>query len=142
MGSAAGIGALVSGISITLDKSKGSHIEQLRQSYAWMAVGVGAVLAMGCVDNWLIALGLVVLMGASGTFTAIATQSVMQLETPDDFRGRVIGLWLVVGVGGNALGAIAFGTLADAITMRGALLTIGAAGVAIAAAAWAWARLR
>lgn len=138
--SAAGIGALLSGISITLRKGSRPHLEQLRQSYWWMAAGVLAVLAMGLTGNWLIALGLVALMGASGTFTAIATQSVMQLETPDAYRGSTIGLWLFAGIGGNALGAIAFGTLADAMTMRTTMLVLGAIGVAAAAAAWAWAR--
>lgn len=140
--SAAGIGALVSGISITLRKGSRPHLEQLRRSYLWMALGVGAVFAMGLVDNWLLALGLVALMGASGTFTAIATQSVMQLETPDAYRGSTIGLWLFAGIGGTALGAIAFGTMADAMTMRTTLLVLGAIGTLIAAAAWLWARFK
>ncbi|WP_274628214.1 MFS transporter [Arvimicrobium flavum] len=140
--SAAGVGALISGISITFREGSRPHLEQLRQSYLWMMLGILAVFAMGLADSWLLALGLVALMGASGTFTAIATQSVMQLETPDAYRGSTIGLWLFAGIGGNALGAIAFGAMADALTMRTTLLALGAIGTLAAAAAWLWSRVR
>ena len=75
-------------------------------------------------------------MGASGTFTAIAAQSVMQIETPDAYRGTTIGLWLFASIGGNALGALAFGGMADAVSMPVTLLVLGAAGVAAALISW------
>lgn len=55
-------------------------------------------------------------------------------------RGTTIGPSLLAGIGGTALGAIAFGALADSVGMRATMSCLGAAGLLIASAAWAWAR--
>ncbi|WP_448956304.1 MFS transporter [Labrys neptuniae] len=137
--SAVGIGALLAGISITLRKQSTQHLEALRRSYLWMTAGTISVVVMGLSQNWLLVLALTALMGASGTFTAIAAQAVMQIETPDAYRGTTIGLWLFASIGGTALGALAFGSLADAVTMPVTLLALGLIGTACAAASWLWA---
>lgn len=134
--SAVGTGALLAGISITLRKRTTQHLEELQRSYIWMAAGTAAVVVMGLLQNWFLALALAALMGASGTFTAIAAQSVMQIETPDAYRGTTIGLWLFASIGGNALGALAFGGMADVVTMPVTLLVLGTAGVGAALISW------
>lgn len=127
--SAAGAGALLSGIAITAIAGRRSHIEQLRNSEVWMLVGLVAVLAMAFTTNWLVALALIFAMGASGTFTSIYTQSAIQIETSDDYRGRVISLWLFAGMGGNALGAILFGLIADGLGAPMAMAVMGMLGL-------------
>jgi MFS family permease len=138
--SAAGAGALVSGLVIALTGGKHDDGRQLGGSYAWMIVGVLAVCLLPFAGNWLMALVLVGAMGASGTFTAIYTQSIIQLQTADGFRGRVISLWLFTGMGGNALGALCFGALADLFSMPTSLLSLGGVGLAISLASLLWAR--
>ncbi len=139
--SAAGAGALLSGIAITALAGRTGHLQQLQRSRFWMLVGILAVLGMGWAGNWLVALALVFAMGASGTFTAIYTQSAIQLETDDAHRGRVISLWLFAGMGGNALGAIVFGLLADWLGAATTMMTMGGIGLAGYVASSTWARL-
>ena len=105
-----------------------------------MIVGVVAVCLLPFATNWPLALILVAAMGASGTFTAIYTQSIIQLQTADGFRGRVISLWLFTGMGGNALGALAFGAIADVFTMSTSLMIMGAGGLLVSVASLVWAR--
>jgi hypothetical protein len=54
----------------------------------------------------------------------------VQLALPDAFRGRVMSLWTMVGIGAAAIGAIAIGAAADRIGMGAALTTAGLAGLA------------
>ena len=101
----------------------------------WMAGGSLAVLALGLVPGWPFVIGLAFLLGAVGTFTSVTTQAVIQLDAEDRFRGRAIGLWLVVSVGGNAAGALLLGTLADLSNVRTVLIAAGIVGVL--ASVWA-----
>ena len=140
--SAAGAGALVSGIAITAIGGRQGHLQQLRASETWMLVGIVAVLAMTLATNWLVALALVFAMGASGTFTSIYTQSAIQLETGDAYRGRLISLWLFAGMGGNALGAILFGLLVDAIGVASTMAAMGTTGLLGWTISVIWARKR
>ncbi|WP_048646332.1 MFS transporter [Nitratireductor soli] len=130
--SSAGAGALISGAVIMLDGGRRPHADLMRRSWVWMLIGILAVCGLAAIDHWWVAMLMVFVMGASGTFTSIYTQSAIQLETSDAYRGRVVSLWLFVGMGGNAAGAVIFGALADAIGMRRSLLTIALVGLAAA----------
>lgn len=128
--SAAGAGALMTGIAIMLLDKNRPPAWLVRASWYWMIAGILAVVGLAVIDHWWAALAMVFVMGSSGTFTSVYTQSAIQLETADDYRGRVVSLWLFVGMGANALGALAFGLVADYVTMPHSLLALGALGLA------------
>lgn len=132
--SAAGAGALVTGISIMLRDRDRPPAWLIKASWIWMIVGILAVILLPLVDIWWAALGFVFVMGSSGTFTSVYTQSAIQLETADSHRGRVVSLWLFVGMGANAAGALLFGAVADRVTMPMALFGLGAASLAVSLA--------
>lgn len=133
--SAAGAGALTCGISMTFLSPHLSLRRRVEFTLPWMAGGSLAVLALGLVPGWPFVIGLAFLLGAVGTFTSVTTQAVIQLDAEDRFRGRAIGLWLVVSVGGNAAGALLLGTLADLSNVRTVLIAAGIVGVL--ASVWA-----
>lgn len=140
--SSAGAGALVTGIWIMLRDRDRAPAWLIRASWIWMIVGILAVISLPLTDIWWAALGCVFVMGSSGTFTSVYTQSAIQLETADSYRGRVVSLWLFVGMGANAAGALLFGAVADQATMPAALLGLGAASLAVSLALMARAFLR
>lgn len=61
---------------------------------------------------WAIALAFLALMaaGACDSVSAIFRQSVLQSATPDDMRGRLQGVFIVVVAGGPRLGDLVLGT--------------------------------
>ena len=63
----------------------------------------------------------------------VSLQSVVQLNLTDDRRGTVMSLWVMVGIGSAAFGAILMGALADAIGLDAALIGGAVAGMAVSA---------
>ncbi len=96
----------------------------------WMAaiIGPAAVLAMGAAPTWPLALAATMLAGAASTWCGVSLQAAIQTGLPDDYRGRVMSLWFVVGFGTVAIGAFAIGILAEVTGIGGALMALGAIG--------------
>jgi hypothetical protein len=57
-------------------------------------------------------------------------QSMIQGDLPDDMRGRVMSIWVVVGLGSTTLGAFLIGVLANLIGISAASLWIAGTGLA------------
>ena len=64
-------------------------------------------------------------LGYAGTLSGISLQTAIQADLDDDLRGRVMRLWVMVGIGGAAIGAIALGFLVDPVGFSLALCSAG-----------------
>lgn len=100
-----------------------------------LALGVtcAAVIAAGWVADLTAACALAAVAGFTASFAGISTQTLMQLATDDDHRGRVMSFWTVVSFGAPSLGAMAMGGLGDAIGVGPGLAVVGGAGAVAAA---------
>jgi MFS family permease len=108
---------------------------------AWgLAVAAfGAVLVVagrGHPDHvlWLaLALGAITLAaaGAADAVSAVFRQTILQTATPDDMRGRLQGVFVVVVAGGPRLGELLLGTASEHLGEGGAALLGGLACVVI-----------
>lgn len=124
---AAGVGALIS----ALLKAAGVAAVGARIPRAvWVAsfAGQGAVMAMGLAPTWPMVLLAAGLTGLTSTWCGVSLQSAIQSGLPDAFRGRVMSLWVVVGFGTVAVGAVGIGGAADVIGIGPALAYAGALG--------------
>ncbi|ABD55689.1 MFS transporter [Jannaschia sp. CCS1] len=124
---AAGVGALTS----ALLKAVGVAAVGARIPLAvWVAsfAGQGAVIAMGLAPTWPLVLIAVAVTGLTSTWCGVSLQAAIQSDLPDTFRGRVMSLWVVVGFGTVAVGAMGIGAAADVIGIGGALAIAGALG--------------
>ena len=126
---AAGGGAILAALALGR-LSGGTEAMQARARLAAWA-GLGLTAALAATPVWGPALVAVAGLGACGTVVGVSTQSIAQLGTPDGARGRVMSLWITVGIGGAAAGALLLGALGDLIGLRAALL-LGAAGSLVA----------
>ncbi|MFT8645825.1 MFS transporter [Gluconacetobacter sp.] len=97
--------------------------------------GVGCALAAIAPDYWLFAAALVVIGVAALTFTN-TTNSLMQLSTAPEMRGRVMALRVGVALGGTPIGAPIVGWVADTFGPRWALGVGAVAGLIAAAVAF------
>ena len=82
--------------------------------------GVGCLCAALSPGYWTFAASLVVIGIAALTFMT-TTNSLMQLTTEPEMRGRVMALRIAVALGGAPLGAPVVGWIADAFGPRWAL---------------------
>lgn len=125
---AAGAGAMTSALLKAVGVAAvGARIPRA----VWIAsfAGQGAVIAMGLAPSWPLVLLAAGLTGLTSTWCGVSLQSAIQSGLPDGFRGRVMSLWVVVGFGTVAVGAVGIGAAADFIGIGPALAIAGALGV-------------
>jgi MFS family permease len=94
--------------------------------------GVGLTVAAIISDYWLFGIALIVIGVSAQTFNTTAN-SLVQLSTEPEMRGRVMAILLAIAMGGTPLGAPIVGWVADFYGPRWAL-GIGAASGFLAAA--------
>jgi len=92
-------------------------------------IGLAGVTMLGATASWPVALGLVALIGACGTFVGVSLQATIQADLADELRGRVMSLWVVVGFGTAALGALGLGAAAQWAGLAATLRVSGAVGL-------------
>ena len=95
----------------------------------------GGLVVLFGFSSWSFALGLLLLAasGAADTVSTVLRNTIVQVGTPDEFRGRVSSVYAVFAIGGPMLGQFEAGTLANftsapAALVSGGLLVILTAG--------------
>lgn len=88
-----------------------------------LAVGLGVASIGGEVG---VAMGGFVLAGFGFMMATVALNTRIQQRVPDELRGRVMALWGLAFLGSRPIGAIVNGGLADAFSIRLALLVLAA----------------
>ncbi|GAA5024435.1 hypothetical protein GCM10025734_82940 [Kitasatospora paranensis] len=115
-----------------MTRRRRSGLVQLSAACVWGLALAGFGLAG---PLWL-ALGCLAVAGAADTVSVVTRSALVQLETPDAFRGRVSSMEHVIGVAGPELGNFRGGLLASATSASFSLFFGGLSAVlAIAAVA-------
>jgi MFS family permease len=106
-----------------------------------MLVAVGAygaaTVAFGLSWNYWLSLGFLGLLGAADMVSVFIRSSLIQLNTPDDVRGRVSAISGVAVSASNELGEMQSG-VAAAILGASWAVVFGGAGAIVITAVWAW----
>ena len=104
--------------------------------WAVAVFGAGTV-AFGLSTNFILSLGLLVLMGAADMFSVFVRGTLIQLNTPDHMRGRVSAVSGLAISASNELGEMRAGSMAAFMGPVGAVVVGGAGAIAVTAL-WAW----
>ncbi|MEM7643242.1 MAG: MFS transporter [Pseudomonadota bacterium] len=128
---AAGGGALVAALAKAAGAGQGGLSAATRVT---LIGGMVALAALGLSGSWPAALAWTAILGFVSTFLAVGLQAAMQETLPDDLRGRVMSLWVVVAIGAVAIGSGAMGWAAGAFGLPAVLIVSGAAGAVAAIA--------
>jgi MFS family permease len=131
---AGGAGAILAGLVLGRMSPEGRVLGRVLP--VSLIVTCGAVALAGRVPGLTAACMLAAVAGFTASFAGIATQTLMQLATDDDHRGRVMSFWTVVSFGAPSLGAMTMGGLGDLIGVAPGLAAVGLAGGAATAALW------
>jgi MFS family permease len=132
---AQGIGALVAGLIVTT-RSGGPSTYR----FIGLACGtLGIMLVVFALSRTLwISLAIATILGAT-TFTQVtATNTLVQMLTPDALRGRVMAIWVMILMGFAPLGSLVAGSIATATTDPRVPLVAG--GIACALGSLVFAR--
>lgn len=122
LASAAGAGALLAGVAKAIARPQtGRHIPLLL--YIIALISLGCLPLMASFQSWNGALIIAMVSGFGATFVAVSLQTTIQQNLEDHLRGRVMSLWIVVAVGGTALGATTLGLASDVIGFQTTMWT-------------------
>ncbi|WP_371157074.1 MFS transporter [Jannaschia sp. 2305UL9-9] len=124
---AAGGGALLAALA----KASARKAGVTRLLRCVLIAGVCALLPLGLATGWWAALAWTAVLGFASTFCGVTLQAAVQQDLPDDLRGRVMSLWVVVGIGSVALGSGAMGGLAGLFGLPLTLVGAGCLGGAV-----------
>jgi len=133
--SAGGAGALIAALMVAVRPSRAWAEGIPTIAHVAIFLGLGAVFVLGIAGNWYLAVACVTVTGFCGTMIGINMQSSIQLTVDDTYRGRVMSLWMVVGLGTSALGALMLGSLTDLFGLSSTLVSAASIGAAVVIAA-------
>lgn len=111
-----------------------------RQVGRWLFGGVGifaaATIGFGLSENFPLSLALLLTMGCADMISVYVRSHLVQLETPDDLRGRVNAVNMLFITTSNELGEFESGVTASwfgtvPATIIGGLLTLGVAAICL-----------
>ncbi|HWK41498.1 MAG TPA: MFS transporter [Croceibacterium sp.] len=104
----------------------------------WSVVIFGAATAIFAVSrNFVLSLAMLALLGAADMVSVFVRNSLIQLNTPDDKRGRVSAISGLAISASNELGELRAGLVAGVIGVTGAV-AFGGIGAIFVTAIWAW----
>ncbi|MEM7546504.1 MAG: MFS transporter [Pseudomonadota bacterium] len=109
---AAGAGALTAAMILSA-RDQVTEPRPPLLSIAAIFTGLVTAALTATTEMWPLALCLVAITGFCGTIVGVTMQSVVQLALTDEYRGRVMSLWVMVGVGAAAIGGLLMGVVAD-----------------------------
>lgn len=108
---AAGGGSIVGGVIVSQQSGRLQRLLQL----VLVGIGLAAMTllsALAWYDIWTIALA-IAMVSLCTTMVGTGCQALSQLIVSEEYRGRVMSLWVVVAMGTPAFGAVLVGSLAD-----------------------------
>ncbi len=133
---APGIGAVAA--TLVLASTANIRRKGLLLLVAVFCLGLSLIL-VALSRSFPLTVGLLVLMGATQMAYMTTNQTVIQLSIPDEYRGRVMGIYML-NMGLLPLGSLFAGVLADLTSAPIALATMGAAVAVLALLFFCFAR--
>ncbi|WP_255650283.1 hypothetical protein [Frankia sp. ArI3] len=89
----------------------------------------GAIAGFGLAHDIALGLALLALAGAADMVSAILRNAILNVATPDEMRGRLQGVFLVVVTGGPRLGDLEAGSVAAVTSPAFSVISGGLAGI-------------
>ena len=127
--SAFGAGSLLAGIALM----RSGEVSERRLAVGGLALGAILVL-LGLSPVYGVGLALMVTAGLAGVTASVSANTRLQLLATDEYRGRVMSLFVLLMGGTTPIGALLLGSIAEAWGIKTGLVIFGAltaAGIAL-----------
>jgi MFS family permease len=132
---ASGIGSLLAAMRLVF----GGRPRPIRLATGAILLGVASILLAGD-QNFVLALGLMVLIGFGSILMAATGNTTIQMAVPDQLRGRVMSVYTTAFSVSVPLGGLAMGAVASSAGVTFAIALGGVLTLLIGVAALAWGR--
>lgn len=129
LGSAVGAGAVISAVLKSFGPVRTAETMAL-PTLIMTTVGILSVAVFGNSDIWNITLVAAAVLGFTSTYLGVSLQSAIQADLPDDMRGRVMSIWIVIATGASALGAFSIGVATESLGLSASTYLLTAACLA------------
>jgi predicted MFS family arabinose efflux permease len=116
-----------------------AYVAQRERSLLWLQAGLvmsAGVCALGFVPTLAAALPLLFAIGAGTMALLGATNTLIQVLSPDDVRGRALSIYTMIAIGVVPLGALVDGAIASSLGLRATFAIAGAVCTALFLAIW------
>jgi MFS family permease len=131
--SAIGVGGLVGALIV-------AYVAQReRRSRLWLQAGLLmslGVFALGFVPTLSLTVPLLFVIGVGTLASMGATNTLIQVLSPDDVRGRTLSIYTMIAIGVVPLGALVDGAIASSLGLRPTFAIAGAVCTALFLAIW------
>jgi MFS family permease len=84
------------------------------------------------VSSFWLGVAVVAFLGCTNSVAGIGSQSLVQTLVEDELRGRVMGLWIVIGLGGVSVGGLLVGSVSRVVGLSTTTLGAGVACTVLA----------
>ncbi len=126
------IGSVLGALYLALKPMEKIHARAL----IWVAVGFGfSMIGFGLSVTFWAAMFFLFLSGAVDSISVVVRQTLMQLLTPDDMRGRVSAVNSMFIISSNEIGAFRAGSMAALLGLVPSIIIGGVASIAVGAVA-------
>lgn len=92
-------------------------------------VGFIALWGLAQTESWGVGLVFATIIGFATSVVGVANQAKVQLSIPDGFHGRIMGIWVMVGIGSMAVGTMTYGIVSERIGLRATCQSFAVAGM-------------
>ncbi len=128
-----GLGALnaATGIGALIMALVGARLSGFRHR-GWLVIGAFTAASLALIGlafsrSFPLSCVLLAIIGGGGVMTMSVSNMIVQGRIPDELRGRVMGIWTMLIMGGMPLGAMLLGTVASFVGITTAFALGGAA---------------
>lgn len=115
-----GLGSFVAAFAIA-----GLGTQSMRMLYGAALAFCGTFLLVSISTNYWVTSGLLVMLGLAGVAMMTMANTSLQLNAPEELRGRVISIFVLLQAGSTPLGGIITGLLSEWAGVRLALFILG-----------------
>ncbi len=119
--SAIGAGAVAAGLAL----SRGTRWLTVVVVRSAVAVGGGLIVALAAVDDFVVGVAIVALLGVILSLCSVGAQILIQTQVSDRMRGRVSSFWGMIAFGGTSLGSLIIGASASTWGLQTAVAGAG-----------------
>ena len=131
LSSALGVGSVIGGILV----ARSGRATHRRLGFAALFLGV-AMLAASLMPSMVAMIAALVVVGMGSVAYVTMTSATLQLNAPDEMRGRVLALYVTAIIGTTPIGGPIIGWIGEVIGPRATYVTGGLACVLTVAVAW------
>jgi predicted MFS family arabinose efflux permease len=137
---ALGVGAVAGALTVGFRRAGAPPIEVMLGA---AALALGCLLGLSMVRHVWAAVPLLFLTGLFGLFLVASCNTRLQLAVPDELRGRMMSLYMLVWGGAFPIGAFCVGAISEAWTVSAAFFVQGVIGLSgLGALVLWWRRVR